>query len=113
MAGCARERAEPHKKLIHLRLAIPALSASGFAPLLVDDRQDVYAYLRCEKESDSMAIVVLNFSANLSTVRVAIPSHGSGRRLLREVLPGRRTELKGDTLAVSLPTWGVRIYVWE
>ncbi len=62
-----------YQQTIALRNAHPALRTGTFETLLIDDLNDIYAFLR--KNDDEQLIVVLNASADVRIVDVPVPAN--------------------------------------
>ena len=98
-----------HQQLLRLRHDSQALHAGDFRPLLVDEAQEVYVFLRGDAEHS--AVVALNFSAHATVVRVAPPSLAKGAaRRLRELLTGAISRVRRGELKLELSPWEVEIW---
>ncbi|MFH1746581.1 MAG: alpha-amylase family glycosyl hydrolase [Planctomycetota bacterium] len=68
-----KDHREFYRRAIALRRAHPALRTGLFQTLLTDDRADVWAFLRWDR--DEQLIVVLNASDQPRDVTITLPSH--------------------------------------
>jgi glycosidase len=107
--------------LIALRRGTPALTARGFAPLLIDEAREIYAYARFDDAHRSVAIVALGFSARAVEITLTLPASlrvdaAAGSLAWRSRLDGAGEPLlraRDGALTFTVPPFGARVLVRE
>lgn len=106
----------PHvKRLIELRRATPALYSRDWLPVAVEPRGLSFGYIRPSPDgaaADPALFVLLNFGASPLDATVALPAEHAGFATNDLVDLWSNETLAagaGQTLAISVPAWGIRI----